>query len=187
MSVRDRFVHNSERQLVEKVEHPVLELVPMDKRHVRDVLEIENVVYPKPWTQRIFTEEIDLMRRGQRLYLVGKIGRDLVGYCGLLFIDDAAHVTNIAVDPAWQHRGIATEMLLELAWRAREAGCAALTLEVRHTNSAAQALYRRFGFAPAGVRKRYYENTDDAIVMWCQDIQNDEFAERLKAIEATRP
>ncbi len=187
MSVRDRFLRNAGRPGVENSEHPVLELVPMEKRHVRDVLEIENVVYPKPWTQRIFTEEIDLMRRGQRLYLVGKIGRQLVGYCGLLFIDDAAHVTNIAVDPSWQHRGIATEMLLELAWRAREASCAALTLEVRHTNSAAQALYRRFGFAPAGVRKRYYENTDDAIVMWCQDIQSAEFAERLKSIEATRP
>lgn len=184
MSVRDRFV----RQATPTPSgHPVLELVPMERRHLRDVLVIENAVYPKPWTQRVFSEEIDLMRRGERLYLVGKVGREIVGYGGLLFIDEAAHVTNIAVAPSWQHCGVATETLLELAWRAREMGCAALTLEVRHTNSAAQALYRRFGFAPAGVRKRYYENTDDAIVMWCQDIQSDEFAERLRSIEATRP
>jgi ribosomal-protein-alanine N-acetyltransferase len=184
MSVRDRFVRQSPST---SGEHPVLELVPMERRHLREVLVIENAVYPKPWTQRVFNEELDLMRRGERLYLVGRIGREVVGYGGLLFIDDAAHVTNVAVAPEWQHRGVATEMLLELAWRAREAGCAALTLEVRHTNSSAQALYRRFGFAPAGVRKRYYENTDDAIVMWCQDIQSDEFAERLRSIEATRP
>ena len=49
----------------------------------------------------------------------------------------------------------------------------AWTLEVRASNTAAQELYRQFGFAPAGVRKRYYENTEDAIVMWCHDIQSD--------------
>lgn len=184
MSVRDRFVRPA---MPEPERHPVLELVKMERRHLRDVLEIENAVYPKPWTQRVFADEIDLMHRGERLYLVGRIGREVAGYCGLLFIDDAAHVTNIAVAPTWQHRGVATEMLLELAWRAREVGSAALTLEVRHTNQAARALYSRFGFAPAGVRKRYYENTDDAIVMWCQDVQSPEFAERLRAIEATRP
>jgi ribosomal-protein-alanine N-acetyltransferase len=62
-----------------------------------------------------------------------------------------------------------------------------LTLEVRHTNTAAQELYRRFGFVPAGVRRKYYENTDDAIVMWCQDIQQDAFRQRLRNIEKTRP
>ena len=58
-----------------------------------------------------------------------------------------------------------------------------MTLEVRVSNSAAQGLYRSFGFAPAGVRKRYYENTEDAIVMWCHDIHTDEYAARLAAIE----
>jgi ribosomal-protein-alanine N-acetyltransferase len=48
-------------------------------------------------------------------------------------------------------------------------------------------LYRRFGFAPAGIRRKYYENTDDAIVMWCQDIQTDEYRLRLEAITDTRP
>jgi ribosomal-protein-alanine N-acetyltransferase len=48
-------------------------------------------------------------------------------------------------------------------------------------------LYRRFGFAPAGIRKKYYENTDDAIVMWCQDIQSDAFAERIREIARSRP
>jgi ribosomal-protein-alanine N-acetyltransferase len=77
--------------------------------------------------------------------------------------------------------------MLELAERAIALGYVSFTLEVRHTNAAAQELYRRFGFVPAGVRKKYYENTDDAIVMWCQDIQGDEFAQRLRAIEASRP
>ena len=94
---------------------------------------------------------------------------------------------NIAVHPDWQQRGIATELMLELAWHARQRKCEALTLEVRHTNTAAQELYRRFGFVPAGVRRKYYENTDDAIVMWCTDIQSDEYSQRLTKIVQSRP
>jgi len=167
--------------------NPVLVISRMDRRDIREVMPIENAVYPKPWTERVFTDEIEMMRRDQRLYLVGRVGRTLVGYCGLLYADDAAHVTNIAVHPEWRSRGIATEFMLELTERAIAAGFASLTLEVRHTNEDAQGLYRRFGFVPAGVRKRYYENTDDAIVMWCQDIQSAAYTERLRSIESTRP
>ena len=51
---------------------------------------------------------------------------------------------------------------------------------------AAQNLYRRFGFVPAGGRKRYYENTDDAIIMWAHGVNTAEFAERLDRIESRR-
>jgi ribosomal-protein-alanine N-acetyltransferase len=61
-----------------------------------------------------------------------------------------------------------------------------MTLEVRNTNTSAQKLYQRFGFVPAGVRKKYYENRDDAIVMWCTDVQQQEFAARLQQIERSR-
>ena len=44
------------------------------------------------------------------------------------------------------------------------------------SSTGAQELYRTFGFAPAGMRKRYYENTEDAIVMWCHDIRSDDYA-----------
>mgnify|MGYP006193479123 CR=1 FL=1 len=77
-------------------------------------------------------------------------------------------------------------MMLELAVEARNRECEALTLEVRHTNTAAQELYRRFGFAPVGVRAKYYENRDDAIVMWCTDIQSEVYEARLQTIEAER-
>lgn len=127
-----------------------------------------------------------MIPRKHRLYLIARMGNEIVGYGGLLLVGDDAHITTLAVSPAWQRRGVATELLLELAWEARVRKFAALTLEVRHTNFAAQDLYRRFGFAPAGVRKKYYENTDDAIVMWCPNIQGDEFATRLSEIEGTR-
>ena len=57
-----------------------------------------------------------------------------------------------------------------------------MTLEVRVSNTGAQALYRSFGFVPAGVRQRYYENTEDAIVMWCHDIAELPFRQRLSLL-----
>ena len=69
---------------------------------------------------------------------------------------DDGHVTTIAVDPAWQRHGIGTRLLLALCREAVDRGVKALTLEVRAGNEPAQAMYRRFGFAPAGVRKNYY-------------------------------
>jgi ribosomal-protein-alanine N-acetyltransferase len=54
---------------------------------------------------------------------------------------------------------------------------------VRVGNDGAQQLYRRFGFVPAGMRKRYYEGTDDAIVMWAHDIGEPAYRARLDEIE----
>ncbi|MHB1130552.1 MAG: ribosomal protein S18-alanine N-acetyltransferase [Ilumatobacteraceae bacterium] len=180
-SSRDEFTGDAH-----SADAPRLVISHMQRRHIRSVMAIEQQVYPRPWTSRVFEEEIILMHQKHRYYLTAHVGNEVVGYGGLLFAGDDAHVTNLAVNPTWHRRGIATELLLELAWKARAGGFSALTLEVRHTNAAAQDLYRRFGFAPAGVRKKYYENTDDAIVMWCSDIQGDAFARRLGEIEGTR-
>ena len=73
---------------------------------------------------------------------------------------------------------------MALAEAAIERGCSAWTLEVRVSSAGAQELYRRFGFAPAGVRARYYENTEDAIVMWCNDIQGEDYRALLGSIRA---
>ena len=110
----------------------------------------------------------------------------MVGYAAIRFTPADAHVTNIAVDPRWQRRGIASELLLELAWKARERECQGWSLEVRASNKAAQELYRRFGFVPAGVRKKYYENVEDAIVMWCHELGTPQYAHRLRDIENER-
>ena len=67
-------------------------------------------------------------------------------------------------------------------------GTTALTLEVRMGNEPARALYQRFGFAPAGVRKNYYaEVGEDALIMWAHDIDGAEYGERLDRIEAGLP
>ncbi|NBX12795.1 MAG: ribosomal-protein-alanine N-acetyltransferase [Acidimicrobiia bacterium] len=164
----------------------LLVIEPMHRSHLARVMEIERTAYPKPWTEGVFADELSMQNRGSRYYLVALLGDRLVGYGGMIYMDDAAHITNVAVDVSMRRRGIATELLLDLSWEARRAGMKSLTLEVRESNVSAQSLYRRFGFVPVGVRAKYYENRDDAIVMWCTDIQGDEFRERLQLIEAER-
>jgi ribosomal-protein-alanine N-acetyltransferase len=159
-----------------------LVIEPLRRRHLDDVLRIEGGSYPKPWSRNVFQSELDLARSGERFYVAARAGGTVVGYAGLMFVVGDAHVTNIAVAAEQQRSGIGTHLLATLAWEAVRRGCEAMTLEVRVSNTGAQALYRRFGFVPAGVRQRYYENTEDAIVMWCHDIAAAEFAERLVAL-----
>jgi ribosomal-protein-alanine N-acetyltransferase len=161
-----------------------LVIEPMRRRHLRSIMTIESQVYPKPWTLSVFHSELDGVRTGQRHYIVARIDGEIVGYGGMLFVTDEAHITNIAVDPTRHRRGLGTQLLAALARAAVERGCRSLSLEVRVSNVAAQEMYRRFGFAPAGLRKNYYENVEDAIVMWCHDIDSPEYAERLDALEA---
>lgn len=169
-----------------------LTLEPMRRRDLRHgVMAIEARSYPKPWSMGVFDGELTQVRSGSRCYLVARRGssmprgrRAIVGYAGLWFSGSEAHVTNVAVDPAQQRRGVATALLLALADEAVRRECTAWTLEVRVSSTGAQELYRRFGFVPAGVRSRYYENTEDAIVMWCNDIQDDAYQSLLARVRA---
>jgi ribosomal-protein-alanine N-acetyltransferase len=161
-------------------EHVVIE--PLRRRHLADVLAIEQVSYPKPWSRAVFHSELELTRGSDRYYVVARAGATVIGYAGLMFVVGDAHVTNIAVAADRQRTGIARRLLADLAWEAINRGCEAMTLEVRVSNTGAQSLYRSFGFVPAGVRQRYYENTEDAIVMWCHDIGEADHRERLRLL-----
>ena len=159
---------------------------PMRRRHLRTVLRIEADVYPRPWSLGLFMSELGL--KSTRVYLVARVGAQVVGYAGLMLTGSDGHVTTVAVDPEWQRQGIATRLLLGLNDAAIARGCTGLTLEVRASNEGAKELYRRFGFAPAGVRKNYYtETNEDAIVMWAHDVDLPGHRARLDAIAAALP
>jgi ribosomal-protein-alanine N-acetyltransferase len=154
----------------------------MRRRHIPEVLAIEGRVYPRPWSARLFEDE--LARRG-RAYLVARVGERVVGYAGLLMIADDGHVATLAVDPDWQRRGIARALLGELVISALDLGAEQLTLEVRVSNAGAQDLYRAFGFVPGGARKAYYaDNGEDALVMWAHGIRGDDYQQRLASLRA---
>ncbi len=161
-------------------------ITPMRRRHLPGVLRIEKQVYPRPWTIGLYLGELALP--STRTYVVARIEGTVVGYGGVMLTLDEGHVTTIAVEPSLQRHRIGTRLLLVLVERAVARGATALTLEVRVSNKAAQEMYRRFGFAPAGVRKNYYPETgEDALVMWAHDVDTPEFARRLATIEAELP
>jgi len=165
-----------------------LNIANLRRRDLRSgVMTIEAASYPRPWSRGVFESEIEQMKSGSRHYLVGRRRRTIVGYAGLWFTADEAHVTNVAVAPGQHRTGVASHLLLALADEAISRGCPAWTLEVRASSVGAQELYRRFGFGPAGVRKKYYENTEDAIVMWCNDIESADYAVRLNEIRERLP
>jgi ribosomal-protein-alanine N-acetyltransferase len=162
----------------------VVHLVPMRRRHLRSVLRIEAQVYPRPWSLPLFMSELNL--RSSRIYYVARVEGTVVGYCGLMLVEEDAHITNIAVDPAWHRHQIGTRLLLNAARQARSRGATRLTLEVRMSNTAAQGLYRKFGFEAAGVRKNYYaESREDALIMWAYGMETDAYRDRLAAIEGS--
>jgi ribosomal-protein-alanine N-acetyltransferase len=179
-------LHPSRRDVGDQHFPLAIDLQPMRRRHVPQVLDIERRVYPRPWTMTLFLSEI--VQRSTRFYIVARVRRRVVGYAGLMVFGDEAHVTNIAVDPDLHRRKVAARLLFALITEARRRGATACTLEVRVANHAAQGLYHQFGFAPVGIRKNYYAETgEDALIMWAEGLQTPAYAERLAALAARIP
>jgi [ribosomal protein S18]-alanine N-acetyltransferase len=104
----------------------------------------------------------------------------IVGYGGLWLTVDDAHITTIAVEPTYRGQGVGELLLNALIDHAYELGARQITLEVRVSNSSAQRLYLKYGFQPAGTRKRYYtDNGEDALIMWTEPIDTPEYKARL--------
>ena len=159
---------------------PVL-ITPMRRRHLRGVIAIEQQTNHRPWSLGLFMGELRMPT--SRAYLVALDRHRVVGFSGLMVTADEGHITNIAVHPDYRRLGIAARLLLSSMDEAIERKVTGVTLEVRATNTAAQELYRRFGFAPGGVRRNYYADLgEDALIMWAHDVDGPEYADRLGRI-----
>lgn len=169
-----------------RTEAVTVTLSPMQGSHLNRVLEIEAESYPKPWTRSLFRSELAL--RTSRAYYVALVDGDIAGYGGLMMVGDEGHVTNVAVDPERRRHGIATRLLVQLVREAIRRGAGRFTLEVRTSNAAAQAMYRRFGLAPVGVRRRYYGDTgEDAVIMSAMEIAGAPYLERVRGLADSLP
>lgn len=152
---------------------------PMTPADVAAVADLEVEAFVDPWPPAVFFEELALPARG---YFVVEDGGKMVAYGGLMLIDEDAHIMTIAVTPSRRREGLGTRVMLALCDAALERGARHLTLEVRETNDAATALYERFGFASVGRRPRYYQDKEDAIIMWAVDVDGPEYRSRLDRI-----
>ena len=126
------------------------------------MIAIERRAFPTPWSLAMFV--LELSKPGGVCLAARRDGR-LNGYIVCSRFEEVWHMMNVAVDPLERRAGIATALIEGVLERVGDD--ARLTLEVRPSNDGAIALYERFGFLPAGTRRRYYQdNGEDALIMW---------------------
>jgi ribosomal-protein-alanine N-acetyltransferase len=127
------------------------------------VIAIERRSFPTPWSLAMFVLELS---KPSGVCLTATLDDRVVGYLVCSRYDAVWHLMNICVDPDLRRHGIASALLQRLLDRIGDVD-AQLTLEVRRSNGPAIALYERFGFRGAGLRRRYYQdNGEDALIMW---------------------
>lgn len=98
-------------------------------------------------------------------YIVAKIDTEIVGFAGIWKSVDDIHITNIVVRKDFRKKGIGSLLLQKLISLTYKFEFKELTLEVNSSNTSARKLYLKFGFKEIGVRKKYYNNIDDAVIM----------------------
>lgn len=153
------------------------------------VIAVERVLFADDaWYPELFWSE--LAQHESRHYVVAVTGDDEVaGYAGLAVYGDGGYVQTIAVVASYQRQRLGARLLHDLLVEARRRGARDLALEVRTDNEPAQGLYRKFGLAPVGLRRGYYQPSGaDALVMVVDGIDTAEYAERLESLLGrTRP
>jgi [ribosomal protein S18]-alanine N-acetyltransferase len=137
----------------------------MKEEDIDQILEVEHASFATPWSREAFYNEI--YNNKFAVYIVLEEDNKIIGYCGAWVVIDEAHVTNVAILPAYRGRHLGEALLRKMMTVAKDMGARSMTLEVRVTNNVAQSLYRKLGFQNGGIRKNYYtDNQEDALVMW---------------------
>ena len=158
----------------------ITRMTPSD---VSDVLKIERASFTTTWPSDAFYNELATNKLAH--YYVGRAEGKIVAYGGIWVIFEDSHITTIAVDPQARGRRYGELMLGYLLDEAIERGAAWMTLEVRESNTAAQQLYRKYGFTTVTTRKGYYsDNNENALVMWAGNLKGDLYRTRLRALRS---
>jgi len=130
-----------------------------------DIAELEQICFSDPWSKDSVLYE--LTENPMATYIVAELEGRVIGYVGVWGIVDEGHITNVAVAPEYRQLHVGSALIATMLEATTSAGMLQHTLEVRAGNEPAKALYRKFGFEEAGLRKGYYENNgEDAIIMW---------------------
>lgn len=145
-----------------------LDILPLYRRmtaaDLDTVMAIENRIYPYPWTRGNF---VDSLTSGHHCW-IADLHRTIVGYGVAAIAAGEAHLLNLSIAAEWQRRGLGAELLRFIAKLAQDYAAERIFLEVRPSNTAALALYRRAGFGTIGVRRAYYPahgGREDAVVL----------------------
>lgn len=114
------------------------------------------------WNYNVFKSELE---NGNSKYLVAKIDTEIVGFAGIIPIVDEADISNIVVHKDFRNQKIGSCLLENLINLTSSLNLKCINLEVRESNIQAIKLYEKYGFEVCGLRKKYYNNSENAILM----------------------
>lgn len=134
----------------------------LNENNVEDICEIEKLTIETPWGINELKREL---ANKNAFYVCIRKDGIIAGYGGLWLSVGTADITNIAVLPSFRRTGIGSLIVKELLKKASDSGIREINLEVNENNSGAIALYEKCGFCNVGIRKKYYNNKDNAIIM----------------------
>ena len=132
------------------------------KEDIPILAEMEERCFKDPWTREMLE---DTLRYPIYNCFLAEEGEQVCGYCCLITVCEDAEVGNIAVDIPFRGQGIAQKLMQTMHERAKQKGATECFLEVRVSNASAIALYKKFGYESYGIRAKYYEDGEDALVM----------------------
>lgn len=156
MDFKDTLLNISDTQSVE--------FVTMADKHILQVAELDKLCFEEQaWSYGLFLNEL---LDGNKHYFVAQLNDEVIGYAGYAQILDEAHIMTIAVKGLYRNKGIGKALLDLIINDATKRKIRAITLEVREGNDKAVALYQKKGFECAGIRKKYYNNTHNALIYW---------------------
>ena len=150
----------------------------MEEGDLDAVAAIEAQTNPRPWPRSLFAGELDLPVSSRHWLVAQSTGAvagtsteqidadRVLGFGGMMYAPDAAHLMLVAVDPAFGRHGIGGRLCTDLfdeAWARR---AEAITLEVRASNQPAIALYEKLAMTAEGRRPGYYPDGEDALIFW---------------------
>ncbi|MBP7766105.1 MAG: ribosomal protein S18-alanine N-acetyltransferase [Syntrophaceae bacterium] len=140
----------------------------MRKADLPEILTIERLSFPSPWTEGMFLDELRVPQAQNWVVKIEFGGKALIGaYIIFWLVADEAHLHNLAVRKEFRRQGLANHLLQLMKQTAAQMGITKRTLEVRASNRQAIALYRKCGFVVKGRRPKYYTDTkEDALIMW---------------------
>ena len=147
----------AERALEEKIK-----IMPMHASDIDAITPNFETEFDKFWNINTLRNDFS---NPNSTYIIAKIDDEIVGFAGFLKICDEANIMNIVTKVDKRHLGIGSKLMQALIDEAKKQNLTSITLEVNDKNFQAIKLYEKFGFKRIGLRKKYYNNTDDAIIM----------------------
>ena len=143
----------------------------MTVQDVPAVSQIDRLSFSMPWPEHSFQYEV-AENRVARCFVAETDDHRIAAMIVSWIIVDEMHIATIATHPEFRRQGIGERILRDALLDGRDSGAHLAFLEVRASNDAAQAMYRKFGFRISGKRPRYYkDNNEDAVLMTLEPLE----------------